>query len=314
MVAPPFLVAFVRDVMGPGVKEALLCTARKNSKTGGIAMLALAHLAEGAPFKRPGQRIAVVSLSRDKASETKKAVQDIAVASHLRGLKFLRSPAPGGKVETDDGSELTILAGVEAGTAGGFDLVLVDEAGKMTEKHRGLVETCLGALAARGGRAVYLTIYGNGIFTKPLVDRADDDAVVVHLYQPDKGARIDDEAQWRRGNPGLGTIKDMVHMQTMCRKARADRSYKRTFLSEEMNMPVDPTADSIVTMEEWAAVAGIPAGEVGPAYLGLDIGGSVSACAAALYFPETGLLRVTGAWPKHPDLHERGLMDGVGDR
>ena len=81
-----------------------------------------------------------------------------------------------------------------------------------------------------------------------------------------------------------------------------------------MNIPQDPMSDSIVTMEEWKAVSGIPAGGLGPAYLGLDIGGSVSACAASLYFPETGLLLVTGAWPKNPGLHERGLSDGVGDR
>ena len=315
MVAPHFLVKFVRDAMAPGVKEGIISTGRKNSKTGGIAMLALAHLAAGAPFRRPGQRIAVVSLARDKAAETKKAVEDIAVASKLQGLTFLRSPAPGGKVETDDGSELTILAGVEAGTAGGFDLVLIDEAGKMTERHRGLIETTIGATGARRGRVIYLTIYGNGIFTQPLVDRADDPAVVVHLYQPDKGARIDDEAQWKRGNPGLGTIKDLEHMRALCRKARVDRSYRRTFLSEEMNVPQDPVADSIVTLDEWAAVQ--DAGEaaaVGPAYLGIDIGGSSSACAAALYFPETGLLKVCGAWPKQPTLYDRGLSDGVGDR
>ena len=271
MIAPAFLVGFVRDVMRPGVKEGLLCTARKNSKTGGVAMLALAHLAEGAPFKRPGQRIAVVSLDRGKASETKRAIEDIAVASALQGLRFLRSPAPGGKVETADGSELTILAGVEAGTAGGFDLVLIDEAGKMTERHRGLIETCLGALAARAGLAVYLSIFGNGIFTKPLVDRADDDAVVVHLYQPDPGARIDDETQWHRGNPGLGTIKDLDHMRAMCRKAQADRSYRRTFLSEELNLPVDPSVDPIVTVDEWDAIEGLEAEAAGPAYLGIDI-------------------------------------------
>ena len=154
MVASPFLMSFVRDVMGPDVKEGLLCTARKNSTTGGIAMLALAHLASGTPFRRLGQRTAVVSLSRDKGAETRKAVEDNAVASKLQGLKFLRSPAPGGKVETDEGSEMTILAGLEAGIAGGFGLVLIDEAGKMTEKHRALVETTMGATGARRDRVI----------------------------------------------------------------------------------------------------------------------------------------------------------------
>ena len=316
MIAPPFLVRFVHDAMAPGVKEGLLSTGRKNSKTGGIAMLALAHLAAGAPFKRAGPRIAVVSLSKDKAAETKKAVEDIATASKLQGLKFLRSPAPGGKVETDDGSELTILAGVEAGTAGGFDLVLIDEAGKMTEKHRGLVETTIGATGARRGRVVYLSIFGNGLYTQPLIDRADDPAVVVHLYRPAaRGALVTDEAAWHEGNPGLGTIKDLEHMRALSRKAQSDRTYTRTFRAEEMNLPVDPATAVIVTFEDYKRC--VDAGEAvasGPAYLGIDIGGSVSACAGSLYFPETGLLKVVGAWPKEPDLRTRGLADGVGRR
>ena len=126
------------------------------------------------------------------------------------------------------------------GPRGGFDLVLIDEAGKMTEKHRSLVETTIGATGARRGRVIYLTIFGNGIFTQPLVDRADDPAVVVHLYQPDKGARIDDEDQWKRGNPGLGTIKDLEHMRALCRKAKVDRSYRRTFFVRRDEHPARP--------------------------------------------------------------------------
>ncbi len=184
----------------------------------------------------------------------------------------------------------------------------------MAEKHRSLVETTIGATGARRGKVVYLTIYGNGIFTQPLIDRAEDPAVVVHHYAPDKGARLDDEEQWKRGNPGLGTIKDLEHMRAMCRKAQVDRSYRRTFLAEEMNIPQDPNREPIVTVDEWDAVQGLSAEASGPAYLGIDIGGSTSACAAALYYPATGLLLVTGGWPKEPDLRTRGLMDGVGNR
>ena len=100
----------------------------------------------------------------------------------------------------------------------------------------------------------------------------------------------------------------------MCRKAQADRSYRRTFMAEEMNLPVDPSVDPIVTVDEWDAIEGLESEAAGPAYLGIDIGGSVSACAAARYHPRTGLLRVTGGCRREPDLHARGLMDGVGDR
>ena len=78
---------------------------------------------------------------------------------------------------------------------------------------------------------------------------------------------------------------------------------------------MDASVACIVSVEEWATCADAgDVGGLGPAYLGIDIGGSVSACAAALYVPETGLLKVTGAWPRDPDLRVRGLSDGVGNR
>ena len=58
MVLPEYVRDFLSDVLCPTVKEGLLCTARKNSKTGGIAMFLLGLMA--GPLRRPGLRVGTV--------------------------------------------------------------------------------------------------------------------------------------------------------------------------------------------------------------------------------------------------------------
>lgn len=314
MRCPPYIAEFMSDAFAPGVKEALLCMGRKNSKTGGCAIAALAHLVEGAPFAGPGKRLAVVSLDKSKANELRREAELIALASRLPGLEFLRSPAPG-LIRAENGSELTILAGdANAGAAGGYDAIFVDEIGLFEEKNRPLVESLLGSTGARNGRVIYLSIFGNGLFTGPLVKRQDDEAVVVHHYAPRASADVLDEEAWAAGNPGLACgIKSLEHMRSLARRALVDRPYGRTFRRGEMNLPGATAAGHIVELSDWqpCAEAEQPP-RAGACWLGLDIGGSASMCGAAAWW-ENGRLAVLGGWPKHPALDVRGKADGVGD-
>ena len=90
---PGYVLAFLADALRPEVKEALLCTARKNSKTGGIAMFALGLLC--GPLRRPGLRIGTVSINREKAGELLGQCRAIAEASNLDGLDFLQNASAG---------------------------------------------------------------------------------------------------------------------------------------------------------------------------------------------------------------------------
>ena len=64
MVLPDYVRLFLADALLPEVKEGLLCTARKNSKTAGIAMFLLGLMV--GPLRRPGTRIGTVSITREK--------------------------------------------------------------------------------------------------------------------------------------------------------------------------------------------------------------------------------------------------------
>ena len=88
---PPYLIEFFRDALAPDTQESLNCLARKNSKSGAVAVLLLAHLV--GPLMREGWRCGVASLSREKASELKMQVEAIAKASGLEGVQVDRQSA-----------------------------------------------------------------------------------------------------------------------------------------------------------------------------------------------------------------------------
>ena len=205
MALPPFIADFLIDALPPGVTEALLCTARKNSKTGGIGMLVDGLLA--GPLRRPGMWIGCVSISREKAGELLLACRQIAEASDLPGIEFLRTPPPG-MIRTPDGSTAEFLsADKNAGHASGFDFFIVDELGLMTERDRDLVARMRSSMSARNVRLIGLSIRGESPMLEEMLERKELPQTVVHLYAPDipEGGDVDthDPAIWALGNPGL---------------------------------------------------------------------------------------------------------------
>ena len=91
LVLPAYLVAFLRDAMA--AKESALVISRKNAKSCAVAVLLLGLLV--GPLRVPGMRAGVASISKEKAGELKKQMEDIATASGLDDLTFYRSPSPG---------------------------------------------------------------------------------------------------------------------------------------------------------------------------------------------------------------------------
>ena len=112
-----FQAAIIRDVLDSRVHEVLACLARKNAKSATIAIIVLAFLA--GPLRRPGWRCGVLSVTRPKAAELLKQIEQIALASKLAGLTFRRSPWPG-SIESESGTVEVEAATHAAGHASGF--------------------------------------------------------------------------------------------------------------------------------------------------------------------------------------------------
>ena len=309
---PDFGIRFLKDVFTH--RETVLLVARKNGKSSIIAVLLLAYLAENGPLRCPGFRAGVVSVTKEKAAELKKLMQAICLASNLQGIRFWRSPAPG-RVSSDYGEVDFLSADGSAGCASGFDLSITDEIGLLTERNRELVAGMRSAVSARNGRFIALSIWGSSPFVPEIVARRDDPGVSVHLFQSDPKAKLDDEAEWHKSNPGLASgIKSLDYMRDAARRVLHTPADQSFFRAHEMNIPAKPNIETIFSLDEWqkCKVEILPQ-KVGPCVVGFDLGGSRSMSALVAIWPTSGRIEAWGAFPGNPDLLDRGQADGVGD-
>ena len=306
-VIPDYGVRFLADVFDPDVREIALVIARKNSKSGIVAVLLLAHLV--GPVKRSGWRAGVCSLNRAKASELRMQARSIAEASAIGGLKFAR-----GNIESRFGRVDVLSADKDAGAASGFDVAIVDEIGLLEERNRDLLNGMRSSVSARDGKFLSLSVFGSGPFVPEILKRDGDPALRIHLYQADVGARLDDEAQWHKANPGLAPkIKSLEYMRTEARRVLVTVADQASFRALDLNLPGVANRAMLVLVADWCACEtdALP-GRAGPCYVGIDLGGSTSMTAAVAYWPETRRLETFAAFPDTPSLGDRGQVDGAG--
>ena len=306
MELPAFAVAFLRDALSH--RESLYCCARKNAKSAIVAVLLLGRLV--GPIRMSGYRAGVVSVNREKAGELKRQMQEIAEASDLKGIRFLRSPAPG-RVESATGTVDILSADRSSGHAAGFDEAIIDELGLLHERDRELVNGMRTAISARDGRFIALSIMGDAPFTREMAERRDDPAVAVHLYQGDVDAALDDESQWQKANPGLKTgIKSLAYMRDEARRVLATPSDQSSFRAFDLNLPQDPSKEMLCSPDDLRAcfVDELPE-RTGPAYLGIDVGEATSATAATAIWPASGRVECWMAYGDVPPIGERAKRD-----
>ena len=309
---PPYFVDFLRDALAPGVREAGCFVARKNAKSSSIAVLILSFLAEDGPLRSPGWRCGAASLSREKAAELWTQCRDIATASGLRTLFFGKVPRC---IESPWFGRVDFLSADRgAGHASGFDLAVVDELGLFPERGRDLVAGLLSATSARDGRLLAISVIGDSPLTRELMERSGDPAVAVHVHRAEPDCDLQDEAAWRASNPVLGTVKSIDYMRFASRRAAATPSEAPAFRSLDLNQPGTPTRQIIVALDRWLLCANRPQPErSGRCFVGIDLGGSSSLTAAAIYYPDSERLESYAAVGDEPDLEARGQGDGVGD-
>ena len=310
LVLPEYGEAFLRDALT--ARESLLCLGRKNAKSAIVAVFLLGRLA--GPIAFPGYRAGVASVNKEKAGELKRQMQEIAEASNLQGLRFLRSPAPG-RVESATGTVDILSADRSAGHASGFDESIIDELGLLSEREREFVNGMRTATSARDGRFIALSIMGDAPFCPEMVERRADPGTVVHLYRAADDCALDDEAAWHAANPGLACgIKSLGYMRDEARRVLATPSDQASFRAFDLNQPQSPSREMICAPSDLRACfvdnADLPERD-GDAVIGLDMGEATSASAAFVIWPRTGRCESFMAFGDNPDLIERGRRDAA---
>lgn len=310
---PDWQQRFIRDAMAPGIREASLCVARKNGKTGLVAAIVLAHLA--GPWSRGDWRGLCTSMTADLALQLRHAITTTAELSGVQ-ITLQKSPRPGSIIGMNGSTVQFLAADKGTGHAHGADLAIVDEGGLMPEAQRGLWNAMLSSTSGRDGRLMVISILGDGPMMTELRAREGEPGVCWHGYCTGMTDDPTDPAVWAASNPGLRDgIKSTQYMVDMSRRAVANPADMAAFRAYDLNAPQNPDRVLLVSMEQWNAVKTLPVPpRRGPCVVGVDLGGSASMTAAAAYWPESGRMEVRAALPGVPPLRERALADGVGER
>ena len=314
LVLPKFAVDFLRKCLQPDIHTGWMLLPRKNGKSASISCYVLGSLCDGGPLRRPGFRCAIVSITKEKANELKTQAQNIAEASGLRGLSFPKSPAPG-RIVSRWGVCDILSAADYSGHSGGWDVIILDEPGLLSERYRPLIAGLKSSLTAKRGRMICLSIVGDSPFTQEAISLKGHPGVVVHHYAGEENCAIDDPEQLRKANPGIESgilhLEDLVRDAELVKKIPANESY---FRAHHLNQRQSATKELICSVSDWTRCLVEPSQlppRTGPAFLGFDPGGSASLCAACCIW-SNGRAEFFSAFPGTPDLATRASSDGAG--
>ena len=302
---PEYIEDFLRA--GWDARESVLSIGRKNSKSGGLVILALAYLA--GPVKQAGFKVGVWSYSKELASNFYKDAAAVVLASGLE-LEVKKSPWPGA-IQNDIGGLINIhSADTSSPHSLGVDLGIIDELGLWPERKRELVAGIRSAISAKDGRIVICSIRSTGPMMGEVLDNPE---TIKRVYEADKDCDFKDEKQWHKANPGLAAgIKSISHMRDQVARLEHAPQDVNFFKAHELNMPLAPTVEVLITPEQMSkCFADEPPEAIGPAHVGLDFGESRSATAATVIYPQTGLMLLFMGFGDVPPLHERARIDNA---
>ena len=255
----PFAVDWLRATWG--AHESALSTARKNAKSAIAAVLALGYLV--GPLRRPGWRMAIASISKEKASELRRQVREIAEASGL-AVKVRRSPYPG-VIESETGSLDTLSADRTAGHASGYDLVIVDETGLLQERARDLLAGLRSSVSARNGSIRHISAsvatvrYSGKCSTTPRSRR-------LSTARP-TSVRLTTRRHGAAANPGLGIIKSIAYMRAEVLRVRGVPSDEPSFRALDLNLEISPTREMVCSPDDLRSCFADEIDCRGPAYV-----------------------------------------------
>jgi phage terminase large subunit-like protein len=276
----PWQKKFIRDIYEPHVclrrvvRRAILSVARKNGKTALIAAIALAHLV--GPEAIVNGEIYSAANDRDQAAIIYKFARQIVELEPelLKEIDIVVSTKT--MVAWRTGSIYRAVSS-EAGTKHGYlpSVVIYDELAQA--KSRELYDVLDTSFGARE-EPLFVTISTQSNDPEHVLSKLIDDglsgvdpSIVCHLYAAKEDCDLEDEAQWAKANPALGTFRNREDLAAAIRKAKRLPAEEPKVRNLFLNQRVSPTA-SLISRVEWMACAGavemVDGEEV---YLALDL-------------------------------------------
>lgn len=318
----PFQKQFIEGAFADQIETAVLSVGRGNAKSALSAGVALGSLV-GVLDEQPRRDIIVAARTRDQARVLWNFAEALArsLPDDLQAqLKFKRSP----RLEIEFAGEhilRAIAADGKSALGSGPTLVIEDERGHWpVDKGDSLEAALLTGLGKRGGRSLIISTSASDD-AHPFSRWIDQPPprTYVQEHRPAPGLAPDDLESLLLANPGaqhgVGATVEWLKNAAERAIARGGSTLSNFRLYHRNERVSGETRDVLLTLDQWllAEQADLPP-RAGSVVVGIDLGGSASMSAVALYWPDTGRLEVYGSFPSDPGLMDRGQADGVGER
>ena len=249
-----FQIDYIRDVYNRHdeatgqrvVKQAVLSVARRNGKTLLAAVILLAHLA--GPFKRPNATIVSAATTRKQAGIVFRFVKDMVRVNSFLGKALKVIDSTKRIVHRVDGSTYEAIAAEAGGQFGmGLALCVYDELAQA--KNRDLYDALMTSLGSETEPLMMIisTQAPNDLhLLSELIDYGErvnsgvimDPSFVCHLHTVPIEAKLDDESQWKKANPGLGDYRDRSELRNAVKRAMQMPSQESTVRVYYLNQRV----------------------------------------------------------------------------
>lgn len=139
-----------------------------------------------------------------------------------------------------------------------------------------------------------------------------DERLIAFIYELDSRKEWVDEANWKKANPGLGTIKNLTTLRDKVEKAKKNPLLVRNLVCKEFNIP-ETSSEAWLTAEQVMNPAKFDVKELKPRYGigGTDLSSTTDLCAAKVIFrvPEDEHIYVLQMYWIPEDLVERRVKE-----
>ena len=325
----PFQIAFIRDVyngideLGARiVRNAVLSVARRNGKTLLASVILLAHLV--GPMKRPNATIVSAATTRKQAGILFRFVRDMVRVNPVLIDKLKVLDGAKRIVHRVDGSTYEAISAEAGGQFGmGLALVVYDELAQaknrdlydaLTTSMGSEVEPLMMVISTQAPSDMHLLSelidYGQKVNDGILFDPS----FVCHLHTVPIEAKLDDESQWSKANPGLGDYRDRKEMRDAIKRAIAMPNEEATVRVYYLNQRVEANTPFITkSVYERNSKPIVPEifTDGRPVFGGLDLSSTIdlSALVLAAEDDEHEIHLMPFAWTPADTLTERAHRD-----
>ena len=318
MVLWPWEKKFLKGLLDPATQTAALSVGRGNGKTAFLAAIAAA--AVRGPLAQPRGEVVLIASSFDQA----KIAFEHTLAFLQKDIDRHRSnwlvTSTGNRAEaTHKPTGVKFKArGSDPRRAHGLapTLVLLDEPAQWpantSAQMLAAVTTSLGKIEGARICALGTRPADKEHWFQKWLDGAADHAAQYAAADDDP---VFAKKTQRKANPSLNYNPLLsVSIAAAAERAKLDTSALQSYKALQLNLGTSDTIrQMILDPEVWTGCESETAMREGPCVWGVDLGTSASMSAIAGYWPLTGWLQVIAAFPKTPDLVQRGNTDGVGN-